>query len=125
MKKFEREVCNLTDSQLEVFRNLSHCLNAARFCIDTVIKSHDDDECKLSTAHNFIQQVLFELEDRKKLEYRMYENIAKDNRLSEQEMLKLDINPDNGKVHILTDEYFKESQEGRLDLRKFDIMWRS
>lgn len=123
MKKFEREIGVLTEGQLKVFHGLEHCLNAARFCIDVTAKSYDDNHCSLGTAKSFIQQILHELEDRKKLEYEMWIRIKVQYNLTDDEFLRCHINPDNGIVSLYTKEYFDKSQSGRLDLSKFGLVW--
>ena len=125
MKKFEREIGTLTEGQLKVFHGLEHCLKAARFCIEVTAKSHDDKLCNLETARSFIQQVLHELEDRKKLEYEMWVRIREEYKLTDDEFPRCHVNSDNGVISIYSKEYFEKSQDGRQDLTKFNVIWTS
>lgn len=123
--KFERTLGKLTERQLDVFRSLQHCLNAARTCLHMANELHESGKCTMLSVKSFTQQVLFELEDRKKMEYRIYEKLAKEYELTEDEFLRLDINPDSGNVKILDKDYFAKSQDGRMDIRKLDLIWRT
>ena len=123
MKKIERKLGSLNENQLDVFRKLECCLKAARFCIDKVTETYDKGECKLSTSRDFIKEILLELEDRKFIEMRMFDKIKNDYKLNDDEFRRLEINPDNGDINILTKEYFELSKNGNLDIRKFDLIW--
>ena len=94
MKKIEKVIGKLTESQLEVFRGLQHCLNAAKFVIDECISLYYKRECDFISASEFIKATIHELEQRKKLEYQMWENIKKQFNLSNEEFTRLEINED-------------------------------
>jgi hypothetical protein len=125
MKKFERKIGVLTEGQLKVFHGLEHCLKAARFCIEVTAKAYDQKYCELETARDFIKQVLHELEDRKKLEYEMWDKLRKQYNLTDEEFVRCHINPDNGDINIYSKEYYENSQSGKLDLTKFGLIWSS
>lgn len=124
MKKSEKIIGKLTDGQLSVFRGLQHCLKAGSFAIEVTAKCYDNKEIGLGTAKSFIHEILGELEIRKKLEAQMWDKIKAEFNIGE-EFNRLWIDPDTGEIHLLTEEYFKESVNGNIDIRRFDIMWKN
>ena len=118
MNKVDKTIGRLTPQHLEVFRNLGYCLEAAKFAIDVIAKCHEDKECGLVTARDFIREILFELEHRKKLEMEMWDRIKKEYNVSDEDFAKLEINPDNGDINVLNGTY----KDG-IDLRKFNLIW--
>ena len=123
MKKIEKTVGKLTEAQIDVYRKMSHCLNAARFCIEVTAEAHDKKEINLDTSRNFIKEVLHELEDRKHLEYQMWARLREEYKLTDDEFRRAWIDEDTGEFNILSKEYFEKSASGKLDITRFNLMW--
>ena len=121
--KIEKTLGKLEDNNLEIFRKLRHCLKAARFCIDVVSDSYDNEKIKLATARDFIKEILFEIEIRKNLEHNIWTKLKKSYELSDDEFKRLHIDEDSGEISILTKEYFEKSYNGEIDLKKFNLVW--
>lgn len=123
MKKKERVLGKLSEEQLEVFRGLEHCLNAASFIIDVVSENIDKKHTSFDTGRSLIEATLHELEGRKIMEMAMYDRLKREYFLTDEELSKIEIDPDNGEVYILDNEYFEMSHNGKLDIKKFNLMW--
>ena len=117
--KYERKLGELTEKDLDTFRSLQHCLNAAKLLIRESEKLEDEGDIQHETAIAFIRSTLYELEDRKKLELSIWDKIGQKYNLTKEEFERLDIDTDTGEIYILTKEY----AEKRTKMSRLDMIW--
>lgn len=116
----EKTLFTMNEKQKSYIEKINLCKTATEEVVKIISTLSDKADIKITTAKELIYAAAKKYEDNEAAMNKIYDKICSDYNLTEDEMMRLDINPISGVVRIIDKSY----NENEMSLKRFRRLWR-